>query len=327
MIRRVALTLTLTLLALAGVGLGTLIAAETQPPAAMLLYPDRQESVLPDGTLYHLEQDADLRAAYAHLALETGTRFALKRHHSSPINGWQVMLALEEGQINGQVLPKLANYHLTLEVQGGRFEISSDASFVARALPDGSLHFGALSGSVRLVPRSGEPLILREKQGVYLAANGISRPTDWAVLRATAYRLDGAPLALPVLLVNPQGVGFAFETGQVIGVPADTYRLTIQTLIPYVVESLHLTAEQPLALTAAFGEVTFRPQSQGVTTSLSNEITLRLPGNEVGWKIQLGEPLIAAPGEWLFFVQYANNAEQRLETNISVLRRTELAVR
>ncbi len=328
MIRRVALTLTLTLLALAGVGLGTIIAAETQPPAALLIYPDRQEAVLPDGAPYSLDQDADLRVAHAHLALEAGTRFVLKRHHASPINGWQVTLALEEGQINGQVLPKLANYRLTLEVQSSKFEIIRDASFVVRALPNGTLHFGVLSGDVRFVPRSGEPLMLREKQGVSLAANGAPKPVDWAVLRATAYRLDGAPLALPLLLVNSQGVDFAFETGQVIGVPADTYRLTIQTLIPYIVEPLQLTAEQPLALTAAFGEVTFLPPSLGtsVTTAISSEITLRLPGNEVGWKIQLGEPLIAAPGEWLFFVQYANNPEQRVQTTIPAIRRIEIIV-
>lgn len=328
MIRRVALTLTLTLLALAGVGLGTLIAAETQPPAAVLVYPDQEESVLPDGALYSLDQDANLRAAHAHLALEAGTRFALKRHHSSPINGWQVTLALEEGQINGQVLPKLANYRLTLEAQGSKFEMSRDASFVARALPNDTLYFGVLSGSVRLVPRSGAPLTLREKQGVSLAADGTPQPADWAVLRATAYRLDGAPLALPVLLVNSQGVGFAFETGQVIGVPADTYRLTIQTLIPYIVESLSLTPEQPPALTVAFGEVIFRPPNLGtsVTESLSNEITLRLPDDEISWKIQLGESLIAAPGRWTFFVQYANNPEQRLETTIPSVRRIEITV-
>ncbi|PJF36935.1 MAG: hypothetical protein CUN49_02910 [Candidatus Thermofonsia Clade 1 bacterium] len=327
MIRRVALVLLLTLCGLAGILLGGVIAAEAQPPAASLTYPDNQQvRILPDGAPHTAQSAARLRLAYADLEISNGARFALKRHHAWPINGWQIALELLEGQANGRAQPQ-GPYRLALLNSGGSIEILSDSTFVAYAIPNGDLLFGVIEGSARLLPNGAEAQILGAGQGVRLAADGRATRSEWAVLRATAYRLDGAPLALPLQLTDSQGLTFNFNTGQVIGVPAETYQLKVQALIPYIAEELRLTAEQPVALAFTFGEVVFRHLSQGVTTTISNEITLRLAGDESAWKIPLGEPLIAAPGRWAFFVQYANNPEQRLEATILTGRRTELTVR
>ncbi|MFQ3535027.1 MAG: hypothetical protein SNJ58_04035 [Aggregatilineales bacterium] len=327
MIRRVALVLILTLFGLAGIGLGSIVAAEMHPPSALLAYPDRQERLLPDGISVTLESAAELRVAHAQLNLSRGARFALSRHHVSPINGWQTTVELFEGQLNGRLQPKRATYRLTLKAQGGSVELTDESAFVAYSLPNGDLLFGVIEGRARLLSKHAEVQTLSERQGARLAADGQPTRMDWAVMRATAYRMDGAPLALPLELTDSQGITFTFKTGQLIGVPAETYRMVVQTLIPYAVEGLRLTAEQPTALAFTFGEIVFRDIGQGVTTTLSNEITLRLAGSESAWKVPLSEPLIAAPGRWSLFVQYANEPERRLEANILVGRRTELTIR
>jgi hypothetical protein len=327
MIRPVATILLLTLFALAGVGLGSVIAAEMQPPAAVLAYADRQERVMPDGAERTLSEAAALRLAHAQLDLKRGARFALERHHNSPINGWQATVTLFEGQLNGLVQPKSAAYRFTLQAAGGRVEISEASAFLAYGLPNGDLLFGITEGRARLLPKSADVQMLDERQGVRLSADGSLTRLDWAVVRATAYRADGAPMELPLTLTSAQGIVFTFQTGQVIGVPADTYRVAVQTLVPYVVDNLRLTADQPIALAFTFGEVVFRSAVQGVTSVITNEIAWRLAGNESAWRIPFGEPLIAAPGKWSFFVQHANNPEQRLEATVIAGRRTELTVR
>jgi hypothetical protein len=327
MIRPVATILLLTLFALAGVGLGSVIAAEMQPPAAVLAYADRQERMMPDGAEHTLSEAAALRLAHAQLDLKRGARFALERHHNSPINGWQATVTLFEGQLNGLVQPKSAAYRFTLQAAGGRIEIEETSAFLAYGLPNGDLLFGITEGRARLLPKSADVQMLDERQGVRLSADGSLTRLDWAVVRATAYRADGAPLALPLTLTSSQGITFTFQTGQVIGVPAETYRVAVQTLVPYVVDNLRLTADQPIALAFTFGEVVFRSAAQGVTSVITNEIAWRLAGNESAWRIPFGEPLIAAPGKWSFFVQHANNPEQRLEATVIAGRRTELTVR
>jgi hypothetical protein len=327
MIRPVATILLLTLFALAGVGLGSVIAAEMQPPAAALVYADRQERVTPDRAEHTLSEAATLRLAHAQLDLKGGVRFALERHHNSPINGWQATLALFEGQLNGQVQPKNAAYRFTLLAAGGRIEIGEASTFVAYGLPSGDLLFGVIEGRARALPNSAQAQTLEARQGVRLGADGNLTRSGWAVVRATAYRADGAPLALPLELTSAQGMTFTFQTGQVIGVPAETYRVAVQALVPYVVDGLRLTADQPVTLAFTFGEVVFRSAVQGVTSVITNEITWRLAGDEIARRIPFGDPLIVAPGKWSFFVQYANNPEQRLEATVIAGRRTELTVR
>lgn len=327
MIRPVVSVLILVVVTLTGVGLGSLISAEHQPPAAMLFYPDRQERVPPDGTLLTLSAPATLRLAHADLKLSGSARFALKRHHASLINGWQVALELLEGQVKGRVQPKSVAYRLTLQGRGGGIEITGASEFVAYGLPNGDLLFGVLEGSARLLPNSAEIQLLAERQGVRLTADGRATRSDWAVMRAAAYRLDNAPLALPLHLTDSQGVTFTFSTGEVIGVPPETYRVTVQTLIPYNVEGLRLTADQPSALAFTFGEVVFRNARQGVTATLDNQIALRVAENENIWRVAFDDPLIAAPGRWSFIVQQGNSPEQRIEATVLAGRRTELAVR
>ncbi len=327
MIRRVALVLSLTLFGLVGIGLGSVLAAEMQPPPAMLVFPDRQERWLPDGAPRLLETAAALRLAYAQLDLNAGARLSLSRHHVSPINGWQVAVELFEGQLNGRLEPKRSPYRFTLKAKGGSIELSDRSAFVAYSLPDGDLLFGVLEGSARVLPNRLEVLTLAEREGVRLAADGSPTRSDWAVMRATAYRMDGAPLALPLELTDSQGITFAFKTGQVIGVPVETYRLVAQALLPYKIEGLRLRADQPIPLGFTFGEMILRDALQGVTTTISSEVTLRLAESENAWRVSLDEPLIAAPGRWSLFVQYPNNPERRLETTILVGRRTELTVR
>jgi len=327
MIRPVATILLLTLFALAGVGLGSVIAAEMQPPAAVLAYADRQERMMPDGAEHTLSEAAALRLAHAQLDLKRGARFALERHHNSPINGWQATVTLFEGQLNGLVQPKSAAYRFTLQAAGGRIEIEETSAFLAYGLPNGDLLFGITEGRARSLPNGADVQTLEARQGVRLSADGSLTRLDWAVVRATAYRADGAPMELPLELTSAQGIVFTFQTGQVIGVPADTYRVAVQTLVPYVVDNLRLTADQPIALAFTFGEVVFRSAVQGVTSVITNEIAWRLAGNESAWRIPFGEPLIAAPGKWSFFVQHANNPEQRLEATVIAGRRTELTVR
>ncbi|MBO9308542.1 MAG: hypothetical protein J7551_02030 [Chloroflexi bacterium] len=317
----------LTLFALAGVGLGSVIAAEMQPPAAVLAYADRQERVMPDGAERTLSTAAELRLVHAQLDLMSGARFALKRHHNSLLNGWQVAVALFEGQLNGLVQPKSAAYRFTLKAAGGSVEIGEASAFLAYGLPNGDLLFGITEGRARLLPSGADVQTLDERQGLRLSADGSLTRLDWAVVRAAAYRADGAPLALPLTLTSSQGITFTFQTGQVIGVPAGTYRVAAQALVPYVVDGLRLTADQPIGLAFTFGEVVFRSAAQGVTSAIANEIALRLAGSETAWRIPLGEPLIVAPGKWSFLVQYANNPEQRLEATVIAGKRTELTVR
>lgn len=176
-------------------------------------------------------------------------------------------------------------------------------------MPDGDLLFGVLEGSARVLPNRLEVLTLAEREGVRLAADGSPTRSDWAVMRATAYRMDGAPLALPLELTDSQGITFAFKTGQVIGVPVETYRLVAQALLPYKIEGLRLRADQPIPLGFTFGEMILRDAPQGVTTTISSEVTLRLAESENAWRVSLDEPLIAAPGRWSLFVQYPNNPD------------------
>jgi hypothetical protein len=205
--------------------------------------------------------------------------------------------------------------------------MTSEGAFVAYVLPNGDLLFGVLEGSARLLPNNAEIQLLSERQGVRLAADGRVVPTEWAVLRAAAYRYDGELFTVPLHLTDSQGTTFTFTTGEVIGVPSDTYRLAVQTLIPYVVEGLRLTADQPSTLAFTFGEVIFRNARQGVTTTLDNQLGLRVVGSENTWRIAFDDPLIAAPGRWSFMVKQGNNPEQRIEATVLAGRRTELAVR
>ncbi|MCS6870477.1 MAG: hypothetical protein RML95_13670 [Anaerolineae bacterium] len=329
MIRRVILTVILALFALAGIGLGSLISAETQPPAAVLVYSDsdRQERVPPDGTSLTLGDAARLHLAHAQLDLSNGTRLALRRHHASPINGWQVAVALFEGQANGRLQPRGIAYRFSLLAVGGSVEMTGEGAFVAYGLPNGDLLFGVTEGSARVQPNNAEALMLQARQGVQLTADGRAAQTEWAVLRAAAYRLDGTPLALPLHLTDSQGITFRFTTGQVVSVPSETYRVVAQTAIPYIVEGLRLSAEQPVTLAFTFGEVVFRLSTQNVTASLSNQIVLRVAESENAWQIVLDEPVIAAPGTWTFFVRRGNTPEQRIEAVVLTGRQTEVSVR
>lgn len=327
MIRSVATILLLTLFALAGVGLGSVIAAEMRPPPAVLVYADRQEQVPPDGAEHMLSAEAELQLAHAQLDLTSNARFALVRHHNSPINGWQATVALFEGQLNGRVQPRSAAYRLTLQARGGLVEIGEASTFLAYGLPSGDLLFGIVEGRARLLPNGAEAQTIEARQGARINADGSLTRLDWAVMRATAYRLDGAPLALPLELTDSRGVTFVFKTGQQIGVPAETYRVAVKALVPYVVDGLRLTADEPIVLAFTFGEVVFRSAAQGVTSVITNEITWRLAGDEIARRIPFGDPLIVAPGRWSFFVQYANNPEQQLEATVIAGRRTELTVR